>query len=77
MRCPLCGFRFEKEAAACPSCPLHRQCKLIRCPNCSYCQVEESRLADLLRRLLKGAEGEGRRVNDKRDDDQETAPGQG
>jgi len=58
MKCPLCGFQFEKGEAGCPSCPLHRNCQLIRCPHCSYCIVEESRLVNMLRRALKKGEDE-------------------
>lgn len=61
MRCPLCGFQFRREEATCSSCPLHRHCRLIRCPHCSYCLVEESHLANLLKKVLRrDEEGNGK-----------------
>jgi len=49
-QCPLCGIDFA--VPACHSCPLARDCKLIRCPRCSYEFAEESSVVDFVRRLF-------------------------
>ena len=44
MKCPLCGFSFEREVAesACAAgCRLWKECDLVRCPNCYYENVTE------------------------------------
>ncbi len=53
VKCPLCGFEFEKGEAACRNCPLHKSCDMVKCPNCGYDIPTESRLGKLIRRLFR------------------------
>ncbi len=53
MKCPLCGFEFEKANAVCHhGCPMGRFCKLIRCPSCQYEFPEPSRPLTWLAKLI-------------------------
>lgn len=53
MKCPLCGFEFEKANTTCThGCPLGKFCKLIRCPSCQYEFPEPSQPLSWLARLL-------------------------
>ena len=56
LKCPLCGFEFEKQNAVCHhGCPLGRFCKLIKCPGCQYEFPEPSRPLSWLARWLHPA----------------------
>lgn len=54
--CPLCGARFEAQAACVAGCPMSRYCSTLCCPACGYRFVDESRslLARVVQRLLPG-----------------------
>jgi DtxR family Mn-dependent transcriptional regulator len=53
LKCPLCGFVFEKKNVVCHhGCPLGRFCKLIKCPNCQYEFPEPSQPLAWLAKLL-------------------------
>ncbi|RJP20830.1 MAG: hypothetical protein C4520_10795 [Candidatus Abyssobacteria bacterium SURF_5] len=55
IQCPLCGMHFEPdEEKKCKGCPIQKNCGLVCCPNCGYQMPKESRLAEWVRRLLKG-----------------------
>jgi len=57
LKCPLCGFEFEKANTVCThGCPLGRFCKLIRCPSCQYEFPEPSRPLTWLAKLLHPAQ---------------------
>jgi ferrous iron transport protein A len=44
MKCPLCGFRFDRSDERCHvNCPLAANCSIICCPQCGYQTVDESR----------------------------------
>ncbi len=56
IRCPLCGYRFDRQSAkACSGCPLGKsRCKnLVCCPHCGYSFVETSATLNWIRRLLR------------------------
>jgi rubredoxin len=55
MKCSLCGFEFQPEAAqrSCNGCPLVKNCSLVRCPRCGYEMPPEARLIQLLKKLKK------------------------
>lgn len=53
LKCPLCGFEFEKANTICHhGCPLGKFCKLIRCPGCQYEFPEPARPFTWLAKLL-------------------------
>ncbi len=53
LRCPLCGFEFEKRDTPCAKgCPLGQLCHLICCPNCRYEFADQTQTIGWLRRLL-------------------------
>ena len=57
-RCPLCGHAFDPaKAMACRSCAAGRSCAMLCCPNCGYNMPGESRLARLIKGLLRGMPG--------------------
>lgn len=35
-KCPLCGFLFAADEAACSGCAMMRGCSMLKCPNCRY-----------------------------------------
>lgn len=44
MKCPLCGFTFDRNDERCHAgCPLSAHCTIICCPNCGYQTVDDSR----------------------------------
>jgi len=44
MKCPLCGFRYDRSDERCHvGRPLSANCSIICCPNCGYQTVDESR----------------------------------
>jgi DtxR family Mn-dependent transcriptional regulator len=56
LKCPLCGFVFEKKNVVCHhGCPMGRFCKLIKCPSCQYEFPEPSQPLAWLARLLHPA----------------------
>jgi DtxR family Mn-dependent transcriptional regulator len=56
LKCPLCGFGFEKNKAVCHhGCPLGKFCKLIKCPSCQYEFPEPSQPLTWLAKLLHPA----------------------
>jgi rubredoxin len=56
MKCSLCGYEFEEDAAqeSCKGCPVSRGCNMVKCPNCGYDEPKEPRLIKALRKLFKG-----------------------
>ena len=56
MKCPFCGAEFDKARTACESCPLNKGCKATCCQHCGYELERESKLADLLKKVLKPGE---------------------
>ncbi|HID28282.1 MAG TPA: hypothetical protein EYP22_10820 [Methanosarcinales archaeon] len=57
MKCPLCGYSFNKENAekVCRNCPLRfatRNCKIVKCPNCGYEFIMESRIINWIRSII-------------------------
>ncbi len=52
MKCSFCGNMFgpKEEDNACGSCPLSRNCHLIRCPRCGYEMPPEAKLVRWLRK---------------------------
>ena len=53
LRCPLCGFEFEKLDTLCShGCPLGGSCNFVRCPSCQYEYPPQPRRVSLLARLL-------------------------
>lgn len=53
LRCPLCGFEFERLDTLCAhGCPLGRSCNFVRCPSCQYEYPPQPRKVSLLARLL-------------------------
>ncbi|PIZ62567.1 hypothetical protein COY16_04015 [Candidatus Roizmanbacteria bacterium CG_4_10_14_0_2_um_filter_39_13] len=62
MKCKLCGYQFDIKQAvqSCASCPLTKNCPLVRCPNCNYewpLDSEESNKLVPLTSLKKGEKG--------------------
>jgi DtxR family Mn-dependent transcriptional regulator len=61
LKCPLCGFEFEKANAVCHhGCPMGQFCKLIKCPGCQYEFPEPSQPLAWLARLLHPGKPPGR-----------------
>jgi Fe2+ transport system protein FeoA len=53
IRCPLCGFEFEKSATPChQGCPMNAYCNLTCCPNCRYEFPEEKESFGWVKRLF-------------------------
>lgn len=53
LRCPLCGFEFEKLDTLCShGCPLGGSCNFVRCPSCQYEYPPQPRRVSLLDRIL-------------------------
>ncbi|MGI2336401.1 MAG: hypothetical protein ACRKGH_07175 [Dehalogenimonas sp.] len=55
MTCPLCGHEFDAVAgtAFCGSCPVGKNCRLVRCPNCAYETPAEPKLISTIRKLRR------------------------
>ena len=56
MKCPLCGFTYDRSDERCHvNCPLAANCQIICCPQCGYQTVDESQgLVGRLTRWLRG-----------------------
>ncbi|MCG6964479.1 MAG: hypothetical protein LJE95_14575 [Acidobacteria bacterium] len=54
VQCPLCGARFVGQESCPTGCPMAGGCHSYCCPSCHYRFVEESRLVNWLRRVMKG-----------------------
>lgn len=56
MKCPLCGYVYDKEEAGrgCGGCPV-RNCDVTRCPDCGYESLPEPGLIKFLKRRFKNA----------------------
>lgn len=54
-KCPFCGFEFDAGEGTryCVSCPVSRNCRLVRCPNCAYETPAEPRLLAAIRKLRR------------------------
>ena len=68
MKCGFCGYEFgPKEAGtACGSCPLVKDCHLVRCPRCGYEMPPEAKLIIWLRNLKSSTiNREGKSVKEK------------
>ncbi len=54
-KCPFCGFEFDTAAGTgyCGSCPLAKNCRLVRCPNCAYETPAEPRLLAAIKKLRR------------------------
>jgi Fe2+ transport system protein FeoA len=53
LRCPLCGFEFEKLDTLCShGCPLGGSCNFVRCPSCQYEYPPQPRRIPLIARLF-------------------------
>lgn len=69
MKCPLCGYQYDKDRLAChAACPLAGGCAIICCPNCGYQMVDESKsgLAKLLRHFWRPAEFDSKKVGENK-----------
>ncbi len=51
--CPLCGFQFKSDEAACSGCGMMRGCSMLKCPNCNYEFVAESKIVNWFVKLVK------------------------
>ena len=54
-KCPFCGFEFDAAAgtAYCGSCPMGKNCRLVRCPNCAYETPAEPKLFAAIKKLRR------------------------
>jgi uncharacterized protein with PIN domain len=55
MRCPLCGKEFEppkREGLICSSCPMSRGCGSVCCPNCGYSFPVESKVVNMIKKIV-------------------------
>lgn len=52
VKCSLCGYDFKEQVAqrACKSCPMMKDCKLIKCPNCGFETPPEPKWIKYLKR---------------------------
>lgn len=65
IKCPLCSFKFDPEKnIACASCPFKKSCKVICCPNCGYQTVEEGKMGDAFKKILKELKGRKNGIED-------------
>jgi len=53
MKCPFCGFEFDEPREMCAGCPMRKGCRAICCPNCGYELERESKLVDLLNKVMR------------------------
>lgn len=55
MKCPYCGHEFSAASGTgyCGSCPMAKNCRLVRCPNCAYETPAESKLLAAIKKLRR------------------------
>lgn len=56
MNCPVCGMRFRVEQAktSCESCPMSKNCMMVRCPNCGFEAVPDKEDMKKIRSMRYG-----------------------